>query len=128
MRAPDVSKRFTQSLSKVATIEKKCVIMLKVNFKGELQCKKYLKNLWYGNLCPIEKYRESQEQASDLIKYMCKHRNDLNATFSDEQKVILEKLDDCEDELEMISHREIFTYAFRLGARIAIEVMSFQID
>lgn len=89
---------------------------------------KILEELWYGNLCPIENYRESQEQSSDLIEYIRKHRKDLKDTMSDEQKAIFEKLDDCSDELENMTQREIFSYAFRLGARIVIEVMSLSVD
>lgn len=89
---------------------------------------KILEELWYGNLCPIENYRESCEQMSDLTEYIKRHRNDLKATMSDEQKAIFEKLDDCSDELDNMSQREIFAYGFRLGARIAFEVMSFRID
>lgn len=44
------------------------------------------------------------------------------------QKEILEKFDDCYAELADINEREIFAYAFRLGARIAIEVMSFDAE
>ncbi|MBE6583128.1 MAG: hypothetical protein E7648_07690 [Ruminococcaceae bacterium] len=89
---------------------------------------KILEELWYGNLCPIEEYRESCEQMSDLTESIKRCRNDLRATMSDEQKAIFEKLDDCSDELDNICQREIFAYAFRLGARIAFEVMRFQID
>ena len=48
--------------------------------------------------------------------------------MTDEQKEIFEKLDDCSDELDNMSQREIFSYGFRLGARIAIEVMRFDLD
>jgi hypothetical protein len=40
-----------------------------------------------------------------------------------EKKELLEKFDDCYSELTDINEREIFVYAFRLGARIAIEVL-----
>ena len=40
------------------------------------------------------------------------------------RKEVLEKFDDCYAELTDINEREIFVYAFRLGARIAIEVLS----
>ena len=40
------------------------------------------------------------------------------------QKEVLEKFDDCYAELTDINEREIFVYAFRLGARIAIEILS----
>ena len=89
---------------------------------------KILEELWYGNLCPIENYRESCEQMSDLIEYIKRHRKDLKDTMTDEQKTIFEKLDDCSDELDSMCQREIFAYGFRLGARIAIEVMRFDLD
>lgn len=50
--------------------------------------------------------------------------DNLLATLADKQKEILEKFDDCYAELTDINEREIFVYAFRLGARIAIEVLS----
>ena len=43
--------------------------------------------------------------------------------LTDKQKEIFEKFDDCWDELTDINEREIFVYAFRLGARIMLEVM-----
>ena len=52
------------------------------------------------------------------------HHDNLQATLTDKQKEILEKFDDCYAELTDINEREIFVYAFRLGARIAIEVLS----
>ena len=39
------------------------------------------------------------------------------------QKELLEKFDDCYGEFTDISEREVFVYAFRLGARVAIEVL-----
>ena len=89
---------------------------------------KILEKLWYGDLCPIENYRESHELSLDMVEYIRKHRKDLKDTMTDEQKAIFEKLDDCEDELDNMCQREIFSYAFRLCARIAIEVMRQDLD
>ena len=52
------------------------------------------------------------------------HHDNLQATLTDKQKEVLEKFDDCYAELTDINEREIFVYAFQLGARIAIEVLS----
>ena len=89
---------------------------------------KILEKLWYGDLCPIENYRESHELSLDMVEYIRKHRKDLKDTMTDEQKAIFEKLDDCEDELDNMCQREIFSYGFRLGARIPIEVMRQDLD
>ena len=43
--------------------------------------------------------------------------------LTDKQREKLEKFDDCQAELTDINERELFIYAFRLGARIAIEVL-----
>lgn len=51
------------------------------------------------------------------------HHDNLQATLTEEQKETLEKFDDSYAELTDINEREIFVYAFRLGARIMLEVM-----
>ena len=56
--------------------------------------------------------------------YIANHHNALKGELTDKQKEILEKFDDCWNELTDINEREIFVYAFKLGARIAIEVLS----
>ncbi len=87
-----------------------------------------LEELWYGNICPNGEYRESAKEAKELLGYVADHHANLQATLTDKQKEILERFDDCYSELSDINEREIFVYAFRLGARIAIEVMSFSLE
>ena len=86
--------------------------------------KSILEELWYGNVCPNIGYREATKEAKELMGYIADHHDNLQATLTDKQKEILEKFDDCYAELTDINEREIFVYAFRLGARIAIEVLS----
>ena len=83
-----------------------------------------LEELWYGNVCPNTGGRESTTEAKQLMGYIADHHDNLLATLTDKQKEVLEKFDDCYAELMDINEREIFVYAFRLGARIAIEVLS----
>ena len=87
-----------------------------------------IEELWYGNICPNSGGRKVTKEAKDLMRYIADHHDNLQATLTDKQKEILEKFDDCYAELTDISEREIFVYAFRLGARIAIEVMSFDVE
>ena len=56
--------------------------------------------------------------------YISDHHDALMAKMNDKQREAFEKFDDCWDELTDINEREIFVYAFRLGARIAIEVLA----
>jgi hypothetical protein len=55
--------------------------------------------------------------------YIADHHDTLLKELTDKQKEILGKFDDCYAELMEMSEREIFGYAFKLGARIAIEVL-----
>lgn len=68
------------------------------------------------------------KEAKKLMGYVVDHHENLHATLTDEQKEILEKLDDCYADLASENEREVFVYAFKLGARMALEVMSFNIE
>ena len=82
-----------------------------------------LEELFYGNVCPNTDCRWSGEQVKELTDYLADHHSALMGELTDKQKEILEKFDDCYNELTDINEKEIFVYAFRLGARIAIEVL-----
>ncbi len=87
-----------------------------------------LEEMWYGNIYPNAEPKQNTKEVRELMGYIADHHDNLYKTLDEKQKEILEKLDDCSAELADMSEREIFTYAFRLGARIAIEVMSFDVD
>ena len=83
-----------------------------------------LEELFYGNVCPNTDCRSRDWQTKELIGYVADHHNALFGELTDKQKETLEKFDDCYSELTDINEREIFVYAFKLGMRIAIEVLS----
>ena len=82
-----------------------------------------LEKLFYGNVCPNTDCRSKDKEVKELMGYISDHHSALNETLTDKQKEIFEKFNDCYDELTDINEREIFVYAFRLGTRIAIEVL-----
>lgn len=82
-----------------------------------------LEELFYGNICPNNDCRSHDKETKQLMGYIADHHDTLLSTLNDQQKEILEKFDDCYAELTDINEREIFVYAFRLGAQIAIEVL-----
>ena len=85
--------------------------------------KSILEELFYGNVCPNTDCRSKDKETKELMGYVADHHDALLKELTDKQKEILEKFDDCYNELTDINEREIFVYAFRLGARIAIEVL-----
>ena len=82
-----------------------------------------LEELFYGNVCPSTDCRSRSKETKQLMTYISDHHDNLMATLTEDQKELLEKFDDCTAELTDITERELFMYAFRLGTRIAIEVL-----
>ena len=90
--------------------------------------KSILEELFYGNVCPNTDCRSKEKEVKDLMGYIADHHDALFGELTDKQKETLEKFDDCYADLTDINEREIFVYAFKLGMRIAIEVMSSDTD
>jgi len=86
-----------------------------------------LEELWYGSVCPNTECRKTTNETKKLMGYISDHYDSLQSTLTSEQKEILEKFTDCHAELTDINEREIFVYAFKLGARIVIEMLSLDI-
>ncbi len=82
-----------------------------------------LEELWYGNICSQEQSTRNNHEIKKLLALMAQNREKLCETISNDEKNTLEKYDDCVNEMNGIIEREIFTYAFRLGGRIVLEVL-----
>ena len=85
--------------------------------------KSILEELWYGNVGQSTGCRDATTAEKRLMGSIAKHHEELEATLTDKQKEIFEKFDGDYAELMEMSEREVFLYAFKLGARIAIEVL-----
>ena len=85
--------------------------------------KSILEELFYGNVCPNTDCRSQSQETKALMDYIADHHSKLLKELTDEQKETFEKFNDCYDELTDINEREIFSYAFRLGMKIAIDVL-----
>ena len=84
---------------------------------------KTIKELWHGDINPLEDSRNNTKEMKDLISYMARHHEDLLKDMSDEQKETFEKFDDCWSEYTSLAEEAIFCYAFKLGMRMAIETL-----
>lgn len=82
-----------------------------------------LEELWYGNVAPSGGNRVVSDEARKRLKAVVDSYDELYATLSEEQKEMLEKFSDANAELDDVTEREIFVYAFRLGAQIALEIL-----
>ena len=82
-----------------------------------------LEELFYGNICPNTDCRSYDKETKQLMGYIADHHDNLLSTLNDQQKELFEKFDDCYNELTDINEREIFAYAFKLGAKLMLTVM-----
>lgn len=83
-----------------------------------------IEELYYGNVVPNEKYAKLSDELKELLKLLNRNEDKFLNTLSNEQKIIFEKLKDCNREFSEISEREAFLCGFQLGARIIIEVVN----
>ena len=83
-----------------------------------------IQELWHGNIVPQEDSRIDSKEMKELLGYMSRHHENLEKSFSDEQKEIFEKFHDCWSEHMSLGEAAIFEYAFKLGMQIAIEILT----
>ena len=88
--------------------------------------KQTIEELWHGNIIPQEDSRTNSLEMKELLSYMARHHEDLEKSFSNEQKEIFEKFHDCWSEYASLAEEAIFAYAFKLGGRLMLETLSEQ--
>ncbi|MBQ8583956.1 MAG: hypothetical protein IJ488_05025 [Clostridia bacterium] len=86
--------------------------------------KNIINELWHGNIIPQEDSRTNSKEMKELLGYMARHHEDLEKSFTDEQKEVFEKFHDCWSEYMSLAEAGIFEYAFKLGMQIAIETLT----
>ena len=79
-----------------------------------------LEEFWYGNINPQEQSKDNNRAIKELLNLMGRNRDRLCETMTDEQREVLEKYDDCVNEIYGLIEVEIFSYAFRLGGRLML--------
>ena len=81
-----------------------------------------INELWHGNVCPQTDSRNNSPEIKQLMECMLRHHDDLLKSMTDNQKETFEKFDDCWSEYMSLAEASIFEYAFKLGARLALEI------
>ena len=84
---------------------------------------KIIEELWNGRIIPQDMCKENDPRVKELHDLLLRNRAELEPTLNEEQKIILEKYDDNNDELISIVERRIFEQGFRLGAKLMLEIL-----
>lgn len=80
-----------------------------------------LKELWRGNIAPVER---SVRPGSDYKKAsvaICKQIDSFLETLTPEEKKQWEAISDLRNEMAMLAEEDAFICGFRLGARMIME-------
>ena len=80
-----------------------------------------IKELWYGSIIPQNDCRPQNDQIKHLSDLIIKNRNELIFSLNEEQSEIFDKLDACLAEYVTAHEEAIFSYAFKLGMRMAAQ-------
>lgn len=59
----------------------------------------------------------------ELLNYMARHHEDLEKSFTDNQKEAFEKFHDCFSEYMGLAEAAIFEYAFKFGIQIVVNAL-----
>ena len=88
---------------------------------------KTIDELWYGNISPFEQCTRRNKKLKELLTLTARNKEELDATLTDRQKEILEKFEDCMNEMNAITERNAFSYGFKLGIRLMAESSVFML-
>ena len=82
-----------------------------------------LQELWRGNITPAERFVRSGSEYKALAGKVSDEIDKLTKMISPEAKVQKEIVDNLQTDLTMLSNEDIFIYAFRMGARLMLDVL-----
>ena len=85
-----------------------------------------LEELWYGNIIPWEQFNRNHRETKELMSLLTRNRDRLTEGLTEAQKELLEKYDDCQNELSATTEKNAFVEGFCLGMRLLAAVMATQ--
>ena len=83
-----------------------------------------LEDLYLGDVRPSERSGNRNRQHAKALDELLKAEEVLIATFSEEQKKLFEDFTDAQREVSILTDAETFTYSFKLGAKIILDVLT----
>jgi len=83
-----------------------------------------LRDLWNGRIIPTERFVRNNSNYQELLNRLSEEGILLRSNMSEDDKKRFDKYEDIQLGLIGISDEETFIEAFRLGARIMLDVVS----
>ena len=82
-----------------------------------------LQELWRGNITPSERFVRSGSEYKKIAGNLSDEMDRLMEAISPEARKQLENIGNLRADMTMLSNEDIFIYAFRLGARLMLDVL-----
>ncbi len=83
-----------------------------------------LEDLYLGNVNPGERGFKRNSQFHRAMEELVKAEDKLTVSLSEEQKSLFEAYQSAQREVSIFADGEAFIYAFRIGAKIMLDVLS----
>ena len=83
-----------------------------------------LENLYMGDIHPSERSFKRSSQYARALHEVVEANDALNETLDDEQSELFEEFMTAQREVNVLSDCETFIFAFRLGAKIVMDVLT----
>ena len=82
-----------------------------------------LQELWRGNITPSERFVRSGSEYKKIAEKLSDEMDRLMEAISPEARKQLENIGNLRADMAVLSNEDIFIYAFRLGARLMLDVL-----
>ena len=82
-----------------------------------------LEQLYIGNVSPGERSFKRNSQYSRALDEAVKASDALTDTLNEEQRKLFDAYTEAQREVSILTDAETFIYSFRLGAKIALDVL-----
>ena len=83
-----------------------------------------LEKLWREGLSPSERYTRKGGEYHNILLRICDAEDKLCEDLSEKAKAHFEAYRDAQIELSAVAEREVFIEAFRLVARLVLDIVS----
>ena len=78
--------------------------------------------LWDSNFAVEYVRPKMSDEMSSMLLSLDTLREKLVSLLSEEQCAALKEFEECYDSVTALSEREVFSYAFKIGARMGLEI------
>ena len=82
-----------------------------------------LDKLWQEGLSPNERYTRKGSEYHKILLRICEEGDYLATELTEEGKAHFDAYRDAQIELSVVAEKEVFIEAFRLGARMMLDVV-----